>query len=48
MAAETDKQRETVVQTETEWEESPEYSDKPLSMRNVCVCVCVLGPAQFN
>lgn len=48
MAAETDKQRETVVQTETEREESPDYLDKPHSMCSVSVCVCVLRPARFN
>lgn len=41
MAVETGKQRETVLQTEADWEESPAYLGKPLSQS---VHVCVLGP----
>lgn len=42
MAAETDKQRKTAVQTETEWEESPGVWIN-LSVQHVCVRACVLG-----
>lgn len=39
MAVETGKQRETVLQTEADWEESPAYLGKPLSQCGVCMCV---------